>query len=206
VLCITSGVVSLAVAAVVAGCGADSKESTLSPRDLRRVGTVRPMTPGWGWPQDPVSPASEAEDHRATTRPDPLQVALDRRLKNAGFVRSKGWTWEDETKLGHIAASVFESTSGAHRGLAGVRVFARGWAKRDGGNFTDVPVKGLGDEAWRIREDLPYGGEEVTYEWRRANLELEVHIQCLWAECRSDIGRAARTWADAIDKEARTGR
>jgi hypothetical protein len=198
-------VVALAVAAVVAGCGADSKEQTFSARDLRRVGAVRPMTPGWGWPQDPISPISETREHEDATTTDPLHAALDRRLADAGFVRSEGQTWQDSTKLGHTAVFLFESASGAQTGLAAVRVFARRWAKRDAGDFTDTPVDGLGEEAWRIREDLPQGGEEVTYEWRRANLELEVHIQCLSVRCRSDIGRAARAWADAIDKEARTG-
>jgi hypothetical protein len=164
------------------------------------------MTPGWGWPQNPMSPDSEARDGGEATPTDPLQAALDRRLEDAGLVRSEGSTWEDSTKLGHSAAFLFASVSGAHNGLAAVRMFARGWAKRDGGEFTDVQVEGLGDEAWRIQEDLPQGGQEVTYEWRRGNLELEVHIQCLEVECRSDIDLAARAWADAIDKEARTGR
>jgi hypothetical protein len=197
--------VALAAMAVVAGCGAESKEQTFSAGDLRRVGAVRPMTPGWGWPQDPISPVSETRDHGDATATDPLQAALDRRLRDAGVVRSEGRTWQDSTKLGHTAAFLFGSASGAHTALAAVRVFARGWAKRDRGSFTDDQVEGLGEEAWRIQEDLPQGGQEVTYEWRRANLELEVHIQCLEISCRSDIGRAARAWADAIDNKARTG-
>jgi hypothetical protein len=73
----------------------------------------------------------------------------------------------------------------------------------DGGQFTDVTIQGLGDEAWRIQEDFP-GGQEVTYGWRRRTLLLQVHIQCIFQTCPSDIGRAGRAWADAIDKEACT--
>jgi hypothetical protein len=92
----------------------------------------------------------------------------------------------------------------AHKALASSRAFARGWAKRtvNGGQFTDVPIQGLGDEAWRIQEDFP-GGQEVTYGWRRATLLLQVHIQCIFQTCPSDVGQAGRAWADAIDKEAR---
>jgi hypothetical protein len=43
----------------------------------------------------------------------------------------------------------------------------------------------------------------VTHGWRRANLVLQVHIQCIWRYCFSDIRSAARAWADAIDDEAR---
>jgi len=91
--------------------------------------------------------------------------------------------------------------------LASSRTFARGWAKRavDGGDFTDVPIHGLGDEAWRIQEDFP-GGQEVTYGWLRRTLLLQVHIQCIFRTCPSDVRGAGRAWADALDKEARTKR
>jgi hypothetical protein len=84
----------------------------------------------------------------------------------------------------------------------GARAFARRWAKRtvDGGHFTDLPLQGLGEEAWRIQEDFA-GGQEVTYGWRR-RLLLQIHIQCIFETCPSDILRAGRVWADAIDKEA----
>jgi hypothetical protein len=88
--------------------------------------------------------------------------------------------------------------------LPRARAFARYWAKRTvgyGGNFTDVRLDGLGEEAWRIQEDFS-GGQEVTYGWRRANLLLQVHIQCIFQTCRSDIRLAARAWVDAIDDEA----
>lgn len=42
----------------------------------------------------------------------------------------------------------------------------------------------------------------MTYRWRRASLVLQIHIQCIFQTCPSDIRRAGRAWADAIDKEA----
>ncbi len=43
------GLVGFAIVALAAGCGASAKEQTLSAGDLRRITTVRPMTPGWGF-------------------------------------------------------------------------------------------------------------------------------------------------------------
>jgi hypothetical protein len=79
------------------------------------------------------------------------------------------------------------------------REYAHSWAENTGA-VSDEAVDGLGDEAWRI--SARGSGEEVTYKWRRGNLVLEAHIQCLYA-CRSDLDDAARVWVDAIDAEAR---
>ena len=162
------------------------------------------MTPGWDWPRQPTSSGPTARGELDPGAKDRLAAALDRKLLSAGFVRGDGSRWQDGTKLGHLVATVFRSASGAHAGIAAIREFARGWAKRFGGNFTDVRVEGLGDESWRIREHLAYGSESVTYEWRRDNLVMEVHIQCIQTQCPSDVSRAARAWAAAVDEEAQT--
>src|SRR5439155_20947086 len=83
------------------------------------------------------------------------------------------------------------------------RAFQRGWVERTvgWGGFTDDAIEGLADEAWRIQSDFP-GGQEVTYGWRRASLVLQVHIQCIFQTCPSDINVAGRAWVDAIDKQA----
>jgi hypothetical protein len=171
---------ALGIVALAAGCGA-AHEQMLSASDLRRMTTVRPMPPGWNWPQRPTH-------EKQITGP------------------CDGWRWQDAEKLGVTYACLVDSETGAHKDVAGARAFARYWAKRtvDGGHFTDVPIDGLGDEAWRIQSDFP-GGQEVTYGWRRGRLLLQVHIQCIFQTCPSDIRRAGRAWADAIDKEARTG-
>ncbi len=47
-----------------------------------------------------------------------------------------------------------------------------------------------------------YGGKEVTYHWRRANLVVEAHVDC-FGFCPGDVDAAARAWVDAIDNPAR---
>lgn len=160
------------------------------------------MTSDWGWPQDPSSSGHTSRNELEPTATDRLTAALDGKFLNAGFVRSESSKWQDETKLGHLGGSVFESASDAHQGLAALRAFAHGWAMRFGGDFTDIPVKGLGDESSGIWEHLSYGSESVTYHWRRGNLVVEVHIQCFQTECPSDIRAAARAWAVSVDEEA----
>jgi hypothetical protein len=171
--------VGLAVVAG-AGCGGNDQGQMISAGDLRRIANVRPATPGWDWP--------EKSTHEKVTSDS-----------------CDGWRWQDTQKLGVTFACLTDNERAAHKALASSRAFARGWAKRtvDAGQFTDVPIQGLGDEAWRIQEDFP-GGQEVTYGWRRRTLLLQVHIQCIFQTCPSDIGRAGRAWADAIDKEACT--
>jgi hypothetical protein len=153
----------------------------LSAADLRHITTVQPTTRDWDWPEKPTH--------------EQLAAACD------------GWRWQDEEKLGVTSACLFDSATDAQEGLPRARAFARGWAKRTvdeyGGHFTDVRLDGLGEEAWRIQEDFA-GGPEVTYGWRRANLVLQVHIQCIFHTCPSDIRSAARDWVDAIDEETRT--
>jgi hypothetical protein len=153
----------------------------LSPADVRHIATVRPTSRGWDWPEKPTQ--------------ERLADACD------------GWRWQDEAKLGVTSACLFDNAMAAHEGLPRARAFARGWAKRTvdeyGGHFTDARLEGLGEEAWRIHGDFA-GGEEVTYGWRRANLLLQVHIQCIFQTCPSDIRLAARDWVNAIDEETRT--
>jgi hypothetical protein len=60
------------------------------------------------------------------------------------------------------------------------------------------------EESWGIWEHLSYGSESVTYQWRRGNLVVEVHIQCIETECPPNIRRAVRSWAIAVDEEAQS--
>jgi len=175
------GVAGVTVAALATGCGGQSKTLTLSGADLKRIASVRPMTPGWYWPKKPISE-------------EPTGGGCG------------GSRWQDKQKLGVSSACQFYDATGAHKQLAENRAFARHWAKRTvgGGRFTDIRLDGLGDEAWRIREDFA-GGQEVTYGWRRSNLVLQVHVQCIFQICPSDILTAVPTWVDAIDEEVRIG-
>jgi hypothetical protein len=189
---------------VVAGCGADSHEQTFSAGDLRRIAAVGPTTPGWDWPRQPRPSHSSAEASSSPAETDPSTAAFLRRLDKAGDIAGEGSRWEDRKKLSALEADVFRSPAGAHKGLAAFRAFARVWAKRGGGTWDDVLIDGLGDEAWRIHQDAA-SGQLVTFGWRRADLVLQIHIQCVFSTCPSDISQAGRAWADAIDEEARAG-
>jgi hypothetical protein len=197
--------------ALATGCANGGTEGTLSEGDLRRIVTVRPMTPGWSWPQAPTLPnlpqsdgPSPTAETASPTNADPLAQALDKGMVDAGgVVVADGARWQDEQKLGVTLAMQFKSAAGAGTVMAAQRAFQRGWVERTigSGHFTDVLVAGLGEEAWRVQSDFS-GGQEVTYGWRRASLTLQLHIQCIFQTCPSDISLAARAWADAIDKEA----
>jgi hypothetical protein len=201
---IRCAVVALGVLPLAVGCGADSTQQRYEADDLQRITAVRPMTSDWDWPKDPSSSGHTTRSELEPAATDRLTAALDGKFVNAGFVRSESSKWQDDTKLGHLGGSVFANASGAHKGIAALRVFAHGWAERFGGDFTDIPVEGLGEESWGIWEHLSYGSESVTYQWRRGNLVVEVHIQCIQTECPSDIRRAVRSWAIAVDEEAQS--
>jgi hypothetical protein len=205
----------------VAGCGGASPSrpsSPSSPRsatDLQRIVRIAPVTPGWDWPTEPIvqapPPSTEPLPTAGTpgaTNADPLAAELDRQMKSAGeVIAADGSRWQDDQKLGVTFAMLFANEAGARTVLAAQRAFQLGWVKQTlgGGHFTDQPVDGLGDEAWRIQSDFP-GGQQVTLGWRRALLVLQIHIQCIFHTCPSDISAAARSWADAMDKEAAASR
>jgi len=174
-------VVGICVAAFVAGC-ANSTTDLLSEADLRPITTVRPTTRGWNWPAKPTR---------------------ERRLAEG----CEGWRWQDEEKLGVTTGCLFDSTTAAKEGLPRAQAYARLWAQRtvaqNGGKFTDIRLDKPGEQTWLIQgNDFP-GGPQLTLGWRRANLMLQIHIQCIWRYCVSDIRSAARAWVDAIDDEAR---
>jgi hypothetical protein len=172
-------VVGLVAVGLTAGCGADAKQQPLSVDDLSRIAKVQPTPTSWHWPQKPTR--------------EPLK-------SNS----CDGWRWQDEDKLGVTFICLLDSASQAHRELPQLRAYARLWIKRDAGRapFTDVRVRGVGDEAWRIEGNFSKG-QQVTYGWRRDALMLQVHIQCIFQSCPSAILPATRAWVDAIDEEAR---
>ena len=197
----TSGV-ALMVVAIIAGCGGSSDPAARSPEDVvTRAAKVPPTTPGWNWPEMPTSssPYSKDEGGDSPSKSDPLAAKLYRRLRGLDLIGGAGSRWEDKSKLANLAVELWSSAADAHAAMPAYREFAHGWAEKTGA-VSDEPVGGLGDEAWRI--SARGYSEEVTYKWRRDNVVLEAHIQCLPA-CRSDIDEAARAWVDAIDEEAR---
>ncbi len=188
---------------VATGCGGSQAPTSFSADDADRIARVRPRTPDWTWPESPRSEGScTPDDEPGEDATDPLQAALDRRFADAGFVCDAGSKWQDEEKLGSLAALRFGNAAGAHKGLAAFRVFAHGWGERSGEVLGDEEIDGLGDEATRLR--VGGNGVQVTYFWRRGNLVLQAHIHC-FGVCPPDVDALTRVWVDAIDEEARTG-
>jgi hypothetical protein len=197
----TTCAVALMVVAIVAGCGGRSDPEARSAEDVvKRAAKVPPTTPGWNWPEMPTSSSPYSKDVGGDTPPtkDLLAAKLYRRLQGLDSIGNAGSRWQDESKLAHLSLELWSSAADAHAAMPAWREFAHGWAEKTG-TVSDEAIGDLGDEAWRV---LARGySEEVTYKWRRGNLVLEAHIQCL-PVCRSDIDKAARTWVDAIDDEA----
>jgi hypothetical protein len=194
--------VALMIVAITAGCGGNSDPEGLSAEDVvKRAAIVPPKTPGWKWPEMPTSSSPYSEDEAGNPPPtkDPLAAKLHRQLQGLYLIGSAASRWEDTSKLANLYVELWSSAADAHSAMPAYREFAHGWAESTGA-VSDEVVGGLGDEAWRI--SARGYSEEVTYRWRRDNLVLEAHIQCLPA-CRSDIVQAARAWVDAIDEEAR---
>jgi hypothetical protein len=199
---LTTCSVALVVVAIMAGCSGSSDPKALSAEEVvKRAAVVPPTTPGWNWPEMPTSSSPYSEDEGGDPPPtkDPLAAKLYRQLQGLDLIGSAGSRWEDTSKLAHLVGELWSSAADARSAMPAYREFAHGWAEKTGG-VSDEAIGGLGDEAWRIAA-RGYS-EEVTYKWRRDNLVLEAHIQCLPA-CRSDIVEAARAWVDAIDEEAR---
>jgi hypothetical protein len=194
--------VALVVVAIVAGCGEKSESGALSKEDVvKRAVTVPPTTPGWNWPKVATSSTSYSKDKGEDPPPtrDPLAAKLYRQLRGLDLIGSAGSRWEDASKLSNLTVELWKSAADAHSAMPAYREFAHGWAEKTGA-VSDEAVADLGDEAWQI--SARGYSEEVTYKWRRGNLVLEAHIQCL-PTCRSDIDEAARAWVDAIDEEGR---
>jgi len=201
----------LLVVAITAGCSGPSTPQTLSAVDLQRITAIQPVMPGWDWPLEPMpraeGPTSETPtiSDTPTGAPDPLEAALERGIADAGgIVAADGSRWQDAEKLGVTFAWLLKDAAGAHIALAAGRAFEHGWAERDGGTLTDLPIDGLGDEAWAIGGTDSPVGQTSTYGWRRNSLVLMVHVQCIFRACPSEISFATRGWVDAIDRAAAT--
>jgi hypothetical protein len=197
------GAVAVVAAIVVGGCaGGEEQEQVFTPADATRIANVRPVMPGWTWPQNPekpVSSGSQTEDQST----NPLLAELRRQTADIVSLREAGHKWRDSNKLANLVANVLASTAEAHKLMAPFNAFSRGWAESYGRITKDEEIDGLGDEAWLLRTETD-GGTEVTYHWRRGNLVVEAHVDC-FAFCPGDVDAAARAWVDAIDEAATAG-
>ena len=196
----TRGAIAVVVAIVVGGCsGGEDQEQIFASADATRIANVRPVMPGWTWPQNPEKHVSSGSQTEAT---NPLDVELRRQTANIVLLGDAGNKWRDADKVANLYAQVFASAAEAHELMAPFNAYSRGWGKRFGRITKDEEIGGLGDEAWLLRT-ATYG-TEVTYHWRRGNLVVEAHVAC-FGFCPGDVGAAARAWVNAIDEAARAG-
>ena len=195
----TRGAIAVVAAILVGGCGGGEKqEQVFTPADATRIANVRPVMPGWTWPQNPekhVSSGSQTEDEST----NPLLAELRRQTADIVSPREAGNKWRDNNKLANLYAQVVASAAEAQELMAPFNAYSRGMGERFGRITKDEEIGGLVDEAWLLRTEA--NGTEVTYHWRRANLVVEAHVQC-FESCPGDVG-AARAWVDAIDEAAR---
>jgi hypothetical protein len=212
----TRGAIVVLAAIVAGGCGGgEEQEQVFRPADATRIGNVRPVMPGWTWPQNPekpVSSGSQTEDQ--STDPHLLNlVELNGQKGEVVSLREAGHKWRDDNKLANLYANVLASAAEAHELMAPFNAFSRGWGESSGRITKDEEIDDLGDEAWLLRtekEVIDYEsgrtkrGTEVTYHWRRGNLVVEAHVDC-FQFCPGDVDAAARAWVEAIDEVARAG-
>ena len=198
----TRGAIALVAAILVGGCGGGEKDGRLfTPADATRIATVRPVMPGWTWPDAPKKHLSSGSQNNAPST-DPLDVELRRQTAALALLGDAANKWEDAHKLANLDTQVFATAAEAHEVMAPFNAYSRGWGDRFGRVTKDEEIDGLGDEAWLLRTET--SGTEVTYHWRRDNLVLEAHVDC-FGLCPTDIDAAARAWVDAIDRAARAG-
>jgi hypothetical protein len=192
----TRGAIAIVAAIVVGGCGGKEQERLFTPADATRIANVRPVMPGWAWPQKPEKRVSSAPST------DALDAELRRQTADLVSLGDAAHKWEDTHKLANLYAQVFASAAEAHELMAPFNAYSRAWGRRFGRITTDEEIDGLGEEAWLLKTEAR--GTEVTYHWRRGNLVLEAHVDC-FGVCPRNVDAAARAWVDLIDEAARAG-
>jgi hypothetical protein len=204
-IALSRGAIAVVAAIVVGGCGGgEEPEQVFTPADATRIGNVRPVTPGWTWPQNPEKPSTASPTEAQPDATEPLNLELKKQTADLVDIGEAGSRWKDGDKLANLSVNVFGSAADAHKLMAPLNAFSRGWGESYGRITKDEDVDGLGDEAWLLWITSDYGGKEVTYHWRRGNLVVEAHVDC-FGLCPGDVDAAARAWVDAIDKAARAG-
>jgi hypothetical protein len=201
-IAIARGALAVGAAILLGGCGGgEEPEQVFTPADAARIANVRPVTPGWAWPQNPEKSVS-SDSSTESDSTDSLLVELKKRTADLVETGEAGNKWRDDDKLGNLAVSTFESVSDAHEAMAAFNAFSRGWGERSGVITKDQEYEGLGEEAWVLW--VVGSGTQVTYHWRRGNLVMEAHVHC-FGLCPGDVDAATRGWVDAIDEAARAG-
>jgi hypothetical protein len=199
------------VAITLAGCSGETDPGgTYKSADVERLAAIAPRTPGWPpWPQKPDPKQPPSESQKKASANDPIYAAF--RRKTADLETEDSWDsgnhWSDQDKLANLAVGVFDTAADAHVSFLASNDLSRAYGAKYGFVVRAEKVDGLGDEAWRL---WAHGnGSQVTYHWRRDNLWTEVHVHCFGDGCPgsdAEVDAAARAWAEAIDKQARSAR
>jgi hypothetical protein len=200
----TRSAIAVFAALVAGGCGAREQQprQAFTAADAKQIANVRPVIPGWVWPQHPVKRDRSGSSGESNSS-DPLWIELKRRIAHVVSIAEAGNKWRDDDKLANLDVAVFGSASDARKEMAALNAFSRGWGKRSGRITKDEQIERLGDEAWRLWTSGQ--GYQVTYHWRRDNLVLEAHIHYfgLCPQNFDSVDAATRMWVDAIDEAAR---
>jgi hypothetical protein len=199
----TRGAIAVVAAIVVGGCGGgnEGQKRVFASADTARIATVRPVMPGWTWPQNPEKHLSSGSKTGAPST-DPFDVELRRQTADVVSLGDAANHWRDMHKLANLYVQVLASAAEAHKLMAPFNAYSRGLGDKFGHITKDEEVDGLGDEAWLLRAEG--NGPEVTYHWRRGNLVVEAYLQCFGVS-PADVGAATRAWVDAIDDATREG-
>lgn len=189
-----------------AGGGADAVdgEPLFSTGDLTVLAGLGPETPGWGWSEAPSRTRRLDRDALGRNDANAVQAELTESLENAEFVSHYGATWEGERGQASSGATLSDTVEGAREIRKAAETFTRRYQQEiERKDVEELPVSGLGEEAWGVRQIQRGSGAtySMTLGWRRSNLNLEAHMVCGGA-CPPDLEQALRAWADAIDREA----
>lgn len=210
----------LVVTGSVLASGCTSKEEpapvegvTLGEADLARLVAVRPEATGWKsttWTviPGPTKPFTRAElDKGVGLDPsDPsfaLRAELTGAMQDAGFVASRNRAWQGVEGVAHSFADIYDTRDRMEDALRAGRSFAEDWYPKFEHHEIRVvdAAAGLGDDSWAVRGKAEHP-TFVELSWVRGNALLGVYLTC--SRCPTDIEVAARRWADAIDKRARS--
>ncbi len=123
----TRGAIAVVAAIVVGGCsGGKEQEQVFTAADAMRIGNVRPVTPGWTWPQNPEKPVSRSPTEAQVDSTEPLNLELKKQTADLVEIGEAGSRWKDGDKLANLAVNVFGSASDAHELMAPFNAYSRG--------------------------------------------------------------------------------
>ena len=105
------GTIAVVAAIVVGGCsGGEQQEQLFTLADATRITNVRPVSPGWTWPQNPEKHVSSSSQ-REVPSTDPLDVKLTRQTADLVSLGDAANKWEDADKVANLYAQVFASAA-----------------------------------------------------------------------------------------------